>query len=77
MLIFKIKKQLPKLRVSCYLLPESKDDKDKFNECIKRHIENNNGIDDNKIDIFYKAIKEVSKEMNLIRTTKGFRKLKF
>ena len=50
MLIFKIKNALPKLRVKSLALPDSENDKIKFKELVKGHINVGTG---RKIDILY------------------------
>lgn len=74
MLIFKVKKQLPKLRISTIQLPEGKDQRDKFVEELGIAIDNGVGT---RIQKLHNAIKQVSTKLKLIRTTKGYRKLKF
>ena len=74
MLIFKIRNMLPKLRLKSLSLPDSEEDRTKFKELIKPLLENSEGF---KLDSLYQAIDQVSSEMRLYRTHKGFRKMKF
>lgn len=73
-LVFKIKKRLPKLRIPMLQLPEDAATKQKFMEALK--VELDKGVGD-KLEVLYNSINKVSKDLKLIRTVRGYRKLKF
>ena len=73
-LIFKIKKRLPKLRIPMLMLPDSKLSRNEFIEALKCEIDSSVG---DKLETLYNAINKVSSDLKLIRTVRGYRKLKF
>lgn len=73
MLIFKIKNAIPKLRTKMISLPEP-ERREEFKAKVAEYISAGTGP---KIDILYDAIKKTCSDLRLVRTNKGFRKLKF
>ena len=73
-LIFKIRNALPKLRIKTITLPETDEKREDFKNKISHYIASGSG---SKINILYDAVAQASKDLKLIRTHKGFRKLKF
>ena len=74
MLIFRIKKQLPKLKIRSICLPTDKEALEKLGNEISTELDTGVGP---KMDVLYTAIYRASKKLNLIKTRKGFGKLKF
>ena len=74
MLIFKISKQLPRLKIKTIQFPDDKDGIKLLGEEIANEIDRGIG---SRLDILYNAIKAASKTCNLIRKYKSYSKLKF
>ena len=73
MIIFKVKKELPRLKVSTVQLPTDKAGLDALGAEIAKEIDIGVGT---KLDILYSAIKKASKTLNLVRTHKGYSKIR-
>ena len=74
MLIFKVSKQIPKLRVKSIQFPDDKDALKQLGDEIAKELDQGTG---SKLDILYNAIKSAFKTCNLVRTFKLYGKLKF
>ena len=74
MLIFRIRNAIPKLRVKTISLPETEEKREQFKTKVSEYIAAGTG---SKIDIHYEAVNNTCRDLKLITTHKGFRRLKF
>ena len=74
MLIFKLSKQLTKLSTSVVHLPSDDDTLERLGSEIAKEIDAGIG---SKIDILYDAILNASHSLKLVKTHKGYGRLKF